>query len=101
MLADDNARIEFFAEPRPGSHPAGRGAHGNPISIVDSACRGGCRMQLDLRVQSALAQAWQCAMLGLTKQAGFGAGQDQREGGSQVGARNRADWRLNKIRQGG
>src|SRR6266478_7204049 len=56
MLADDNARIEFFAEPRPGSHPAGRGAHGNPISIVDSACRGGCRMQLDLRVQSALAQ---------------------------------------------
>src|SRR6266852_1660873 len=100
MLADDNAWIEFFAETRPGAHPAGRGAHVNPISVVDSACCGSRGMQFDLRVQSALAQTWQCAMLGLTKQAGFGAGQDQREESSQVRARNRADWRLDKVRQG-
>src|SRR6266404_4914863 len=56
MLADDNAWIELFAKTRPGSHPAGRGAHVNPISVVDSACRGGRGMQFDLRVQGALAQ---------------------------------------------
>ena len=100
MLAYDNAWIEFFAETRAGSHPAGWGAHGNPISVVDSACRGSCRMQLDLRVWGTLAQTWQCAMLGLAKQAWFGAGQDQRKGNSQVGARNRAVWRLDKVRQG-
>ena len=55
MLADDDAWIECFAEPRPGSHPAGRGAHVNPVSFVDSACCGSRRMQFDLRVQSALA----------------------------------------------
>src|SRR6202521_5983030 len=74
MLADDNARIEFFAETRPGSHSAGRGAHINPISILDSASGGRRRMQLNLRIQCALAQARQCPMLALTKQRGFGAG---------------------------
>src|SRR6266568_6602289 len=68
MLADDNAWIECFAETRPGSHPAGRGAHGNPISILDSACCGSRRMQFDLRMQRALAQTRQCTMLALTKQ---------------------------------
>src|SRR5512132_3388985 len=100
MFAYDNAWIEFFAETRPGSNPAGRGAHGNPISIVDTACRGSFGMQLNLRVESALAQTRQCSMLGLAKQAWFGAGQDQRKGSSQVGARNRANRRLDKIRQG-
>jgi hypothetical protein len=57
-------------------------------------------MQFDLGVQSAFAQTWQCAMLALTKQAGLGAGQDQRETVSQVGTRKRADWRFNEVRQG-
>ena len=92
MLADDNAWIEFFAETRPGSHSAGRGAHVNPVAVPDSACCGSRRIQFDLRVQCALAQARQCTMLGLTKETGLGAGQDQREGRSQVRARNRADW---------
>ena len=100
MLADDNAWIELFAETRPGSHSAGRGAHVNPISVLDSACCGSRRIQFDLRMQCALAQTRQCTMLGLTKQAGLGAGQDQREGSSQVRARNRADWRFDKVRQG-
>jgi hypothetical protein len=100
MLADDNAWIEVFAETRPGSHPAGRGTHVNPISVVDSACCGSRGMQFDLRMQSAFAQTWQCAMLALTKQAGLGAGQDQGETASQVGVRNRADWRFNEVRQG-
>ena len=100
MLADDNAWIEFIAETRPGSHSAGRGAHVNPVSVLDSARRSGRGMQFDLGVQSAFAQTWQCTMLGLTKQTGLGAGQDQREGGSQIRARNRADWRFDKVRQG-
>ena len=100
MLADDNAWIEFFAETRPGSHSAGRGTHVNPVSVLDSACCSGRWIQFDLRVQCALAQTRQCTMLGLTKQTGFGAGQDQREGRSQVRAGNRADWRFDKVRQG-
>src|SRR6476646_897777 len=101
MLTDDNAWIEFFAETRPGSHSAGRGAHVNPISILDSASGGRRRMQLNLWIQCALAQARQGPMLALTKQSGFGAGQDQRKGRGQVRARNRADRRLDEVRQGG
>ena len=41
-----------FAEARPGPHSAGRGAHVDPITVLDSACRGCRRNQLDLRVQS-------------------------------------------------
>src|SRR6266496_3909056 len=40
-------------------------------------------------------------MLGLTKQAGLGACQDQGEASSQLGPRNRADWRLDEIRHRG
>ena len=100
MLADDNAWIEFLAETRPSSHSAGRGAHVNPVAVLDSACCGSRRIQFDLRVRCVLAQTRQCTMLGLTKETGLGAGQDQREGSSQVRARNRADWRFDKIRQG-
>jgi hypothetical protein len=42
-------------------------------------------------MQCALAQARHCAVLALTKETGFGAGQDQREGSKQVAPRNRAD----------
>ncbi|HWN79512.1 MAG TPA: hypothetical protein VNN81_16870 [Bradyrhizobium sp.] len=100
MFAHDNAWIEFFAETRPDSHSAGRGAHLNPIAVLDSACCGSRRIKLDLRVQCALAQTRQCTMLGLTKKTGLGAGQDQREGSRQVRARNRTDWRFDKVRQG-
>ena len=100
MLADDNAWIEFFAETRPGSHSAGRGTHVNPISVLDSACCGRRGIQFDLRMQCALAQTRQCTMLGLTKQTGLGARQDQREGSSQVRARNRADWWFDEVRHG-
>src|ERR1700675_4071696 len=68
MLADDNAWIEFFAEARPGSHSAGRGAHVNPIAVLDSARCGSRRIQFDLWVQCVLAQTRQCTMLGLTKE---------------------------------
>src|SRR5450432_3520131 len=100
MLTDDNAWVELWTETRPGSHSAGRGAHVNPISILDAACCSGRRMQFDLRMQCALAQTRQRTMLALTKQAGLGARQDQRIASSQVGARNRADWRFDKVRQG-
>src|SRR5258708_8308675 len=100
MLADNDTWIKFFAEKRPGSHPPGRGAHVNPVSVLDSSHRSGRGMQFDLGVQSAFAQTWQCAMLALTKQAGLGAGQYQREGGSQIRARNGADWWFDKVRQG-
>src|ERR1700730_9791149 len=99
MLADDNAWVELWAETRPGSHSAGRGAHVNPISILDAARRSSRRMQFDLRMQCALAQAQQCTMLALAKQAGLGARQDQRIGSGKVGARNRADWRFDKVRK--
>jgi len=59
MLADDNAWIECFAETRPGSHSASRGAHVNPVAVLDSASCGSCRIQFDLRVQCALAQTRQ------------------------------------------
>src|SRR5262249_3934086 len=56
MLADDDARVEPVAEARPRPHSAGRGAHVDPISICDAA-RGGRRgIELDLRIQRALAQ---------------------------------------------
>ena len=100
MLADDNAWIELVAEARPGPHSAGRGAHVNPVAVLDSACCRSRRIEFDLRMQCALAQARQCTMLGLTKETGLGAGQDQREGSSQVRARNRADWRFDKVRHG-
>src|ERR1700688_3065679 len=86
MLTDDNAWVELWAETRPGSHSARGGAHVNPISILDTACCSSRRMQLDLRMQCALAQTRQCTMLALTKQAGLGARQDQRIRSSQVGA---------------
>src|SRR6202790_818622 len=73
MLADDNARIERFAETRPGSHSAGRGTHVNPVAVLDSACCGSRRVQFDLPMQCALAQARRCRGLGLTKTTGFGA----------------------------
>src|SRR5437868_15254839 len=60
MLAHDDARIELFTEARPGPHSAGRGAYVNPISVLDSACCGRPGIQLDLRVQRALAQARPC-----------------------------------------
>ena len=85
MLADDNAWIELFAETRPGSHSAGRGAHVNPVAVLDSACCGSHRVQFDLRMQCALAQAWQCAVLGLTKQTGFGARQDKGKDAARSG----------------
>ena len=50
MLADDNAWIELFTEARPRAHSAGRGAHINPISIPDAACRGRRGIQFDLRI---------------------------------------------------
>src|SRR5256885_11735980 len=62
MLTDDNAWIELFAEPRPGSHAAGRRAHVNPIAILDAACRGRRRIEFDLRMQRALAQACEGAV---------------------------------------
>ena len=40
MLAHDDARIELVTEARPRPHSAGRGAHVDPISISDAACRG-------------------------------------------------------------
>ena len=40
MLAHDDARIELGTEARPRPHSAGRGAHFDPISIFDAACRG-------------------------------------------------------------
>src|SRR5258708_22907958 len=58
MLAHDDARIELFAEARPGPHSTGRGAYVNPIPVPDPACRGRCGIHLDLRIQCALAQAW-------------------------------------------
>ena len=58
VLADDNAWIELFAEPRPGSHSAGRGAHVNPVTVLDSACCGSRGIQFDLRMQCALARCW-------------------------------------------
>ena len=100
VLADDNAWIELFAEPRPGSHSAGRGAHVNPVTVLDSACCGSRGIQFDLRMQCALAQTRQCTVLALTKETGLGAGQDQGEGSRQVRARNRADWRFDEVRQG-
>src|ERR1700675_696657 len=100
MLADDNAWIEFFAETRPGSHSAGRGAHVNPVAVLDSACCGSRWIQFDLRMQCALAQTRQITLLALTKETGFGARQNQWEGSSQVRTRNRADRRLDKVRQG-
>ena len=100
MLADDDTRIELFTEARPGPHSAGRGAHINPISIPDAACRGRRGIQLDLRIQCALAQARQRTMLGLTKQTGLRARQDQREGRGQVGAGDRADGWFDKVRHG-
>src|SRR5258708_8677387 len=78
MLADDDARIELFTEARPGPHSAGRGAYVDPISVPDSACRGRRGIELDLRIQCALAQARQCRMLRLTKNTAFLARQDQR-----------------------
>src|SRR5216684_1059992 len=96
--ADDNTRIELWTETRLGSHSARGGTHVNPISILDTAYRSSRRMQFDLRMQCALAQTWQCTMLALTKQAGLGARQDQRIGSSQVSARDRADWRFDKVR---
>ena len=53
MLADDNAWIEFIAEPRSGPHPAGRCADLNPIAVLTAGC-GSRRIQFDLRVQCAL-----------------------------------------------
>ena len=38
MFADDNTRIELFAEACPGSHAARWGAYVNPISVLDTAC---------------------------------------------------------------
>ena len=40
MLADDHARIEFVTEARPRPHATDRGAHIDPITISDAACRG-------------------------------------------------------------
>ena len=74
MLANDNAWIKGFAEPRTGPHPAGRGADVNPIAILDSAGCGSHGIEFDLRVRCALAQTRQCTMLGLTKETGLGAG---------------------------
>ena len=79
MLAHDDARIELVTEARPSPHAADRGAYVNPISVPDAACRGRRGIELDLRIQCALAQARQGAMLGLTEQTGFRAGQDQGE----------------------
>ena len=100
MLADNNAWIDFFVETRSGTHSAGWGAHLNPIAILDSTRCGSRRIQFDLRVHGMLAQTGQCTMLALTKQTWLGAGQDQRVRNSQVRADNRANRRLDKIRQG-
>ena len=100
MLAYDDARIELFTEARPGPHSAGGGAYVNPISVPDSACCGRRGIELDLRIQCALAQARQCTMLGLTKETGFRACQDQGERRSQVGASDRAHGWFDKIRHG-
>src|SRR5262249_13030248 len=57
MLAHDDARVQPAAEARSCPRSAGRGAHFNPIAICDAA-RGGRRgIELDLRIQRALAQA--------------------------------------------
>src|SRR5438874_1974485 len=98
MLAHDDARIELFTEAHPGPHCAGRAAYVNPISVPDSAYCGRRGIQLDLRIQCALAQARQRTMLGLTKKTGFRARQDQREGRSQVRASDRAHGWFDKIR---
>src|ERR1700730_7259079 len=100
MLAYDDARIELGTEARPRPHSAGRGAHIDPISISDAACRGRCGIELDLRIQCALAQARQRTMLGLTKKTGFCARQDQREGSGEVRASDRAHGWFDKIRHG-
>jgi len=100
MLAYDDARIELFTEARPGPHSAGRGAYVDPIPVPDPAGRGCCGIHLDLRIQCALAQAWQGPVLALTKKAGLRARQDQREGCSQVGACDRARGWVDKIRHG-
>ena len=85
VLADDDTRIELVAKTRAGAHSAGRGPQVNPISILDTACCGSRRIQFDLGVQCAPAQARQGPVLSLTKQTGFGASQDQREGCRQSG----------------
>ena len=66
MLAHGDTRIELFTEARAGAHSAGGSAHINPISIPDAACRGRRGIQLDLRIQCALAQTRQRTMRGLT-----------------------------------
>jgi len=70
----------------------------SPFLIPRAAAVAGCSSISGCRAR--FAQTWQCAMLALTKQAGLGAGQDQRETVSQVGTRKRADWRFNEVRQG-
>src|SRR5258707_1614303 len=50
-------------------------------------------------MQCALAQTRKRTMLALTKQAGLGTRQDQREGSSQVRTCKGADWWFDKVRQ--
>src|SRR4029078_10604749 len=91
MLPHDDARIELLAEARPGAHATCRGAHADPIAVPNSARRCRWGIEFDLGIRCALAQARQRTMLGLAKQAGFRARQDQGERRSEVGASDRTD----------
>src|SRR5207253_2008964 len=94
VLADDDARVEIVVEARAGAHAAIGRLDRHPLADGDATRRGRARVQFDLWVERALAQARQRALLRLTEQGRLRAGQDEREARREIGPRHRADRRL-------
>src|SRR5262249_11702797 len=57
VLPDDDARIKLVVQPGACPHASGRRLHRHPLPGADAARRRRVRMQFDLRIERALAQA--------------------------------------------
>ena len=96
---DDDARIKSVVQPGACPHAAGRRLDRHPVPGADAARRRRVRMQFHLRIERALAQARQGAMLALAEQGRLGAGQHQGKRAARSGLRSRADLRFDEVGQ--
>src|SRR5687767_7962109 len=87
VLAAHHAWGEGAVERGPGQNASFGCGDLYPVALRDAARRRGVRMQLELRIRGAAAQAGDLAVLRLAEVQGLGAREGERELVGEVGAR--------------
>ena len=92
VLATDHVLVEGVIQPCASADAAGRGRNPHPVAGADAAGGGEVRMELNLRVGRATAEAWDVAVLRLAEMrvriSGKRAARSRHERGETPGSSN-------------